>query len=167
MLPSDRAPRSGKAAPRRIVPPRPVRLRVAGSDLLLNGRFSNWVPVSVEQTDAQGGSVQVLVDVTSMAKDDRKSDAFTFESRDVRRVAPMTYSARGTLRAGRVERAIEVVLQTPASHTPFMMVTLGLPKNEFQTLWRQLYRKVPKPTKQDETELRATAWLREPEVAAA
>ena len=156
-----------RPAPRRKPAERPIHLHIAGGDLLLNGRFSNWVPVAVERPDADGGSMQLLVDVTSMAGRGKTTDAFSFTSRQVRSVAPLTYAAKGTLRAGRMERDLELVLQTPPSHTPFMMVTLGLPRDEFKALWRHVDRKLPRPNAKDESELRAIAWLREPTVAAA
>lgn len=164
-----------------------LRLTVVGADLLLSGRFEHWVPMAVDTSVPAEKSVQLLVDVTSSRQSADQStdeDALTLTARNVRKIAPLTYRLRGTLTADGVSQDVEAMLQTPQSHTPFCLLTLTLPSDEFAGLWSRVDAHTPRntngaarrtddgaPVAADEpnadNEMRARAWLRPPTIAAA
>jgi hypothetical protein len=145
---------------------RPISLEVAGAGVLFRGRFDHWDPVAVNTADGQR-AVQILVDVTGTAdrRGTGKRDLFSFSSRDVLAVSPGSYEATGTLTTGASRRTEKAVFATPAIHTPFFALTLKVDKNDLPRLWRSLqHRASAHPTGEP---MRARAWLRPPELAAA
>lgn len=153
-------------------PSRPVWLDISGGDLLLTGQFEQWLPVAMERPSPDSeGSVQLLVDVTSLTGSPgaRRSglETMSFVSHDVTATGPLTYSASGTLTAGRAHRDLKVILQTPGVHTPFCLLTFSLPAREYGALWRAFEARFTPEEDGTSREVRARAWLRVPEVAAA
>jgi hypothetical protein len=147
-----------------------IGLQVAGGDLLLRGRFSQWVPMVITnspQNDGAQATAQILFDVTSnrSAPPVRgEHDLFSFKASEVEALAPHTYRLKGQLRADGRARTVEAVLQTPAAHTPFCVVTFPIDRERFPGLWATLEERVSR-TGQDE--LRPFAWPRAPELASA
>ena len=147
-----------------------IGLEVAGSDLLLRGRFAHWAPLVISNPpDNDGGqaTAQILFDVTSnrsapLARGER--DLFRFNASEVSLLGPQTYRLKGQLRADGRSRTVEAVLQTPPAHTPFCVVTFPIDRQAFPGLWAALEERVART---GEGELRPFAWLRAPELASA
>lgn len=146
-----------------------IGIQVVGGDLLLRGRFAQWMPLVIAnapQNDAQA-TAQILFDVTSHrteASTKEDPDLFSFRATSVKRVAPQAYKVKGQLRSGGESRQVEAFLQSPAAHTPFFVITFPIEREGFAALWDTLEQRVARP---GQTELRPEAWLREPELAAA
>lgn len=150
---------------------RPVRLDIAGGDLLLRGTFEQWLPVAMERPGDGDGSVQLLVDVTSLKNAPGTAalgtDVLSFTAHDVKAVGPLTYAVNGKLTAGRAHKDLQIILQTPGLHTPFCLLTFSLPAREFAPLWRAFEARFAPADEGGTREVRARAWLRVPEVATA
>jgi hypothetical protein len=153
--------------------PTAIQLRLAGGDLLLSGRFEQWIPLVMENEQGEGGdqgTVRILFDVTSTAAAEAgrgDKNFFSFSSRTVKRLGPQAYSAKGTLRVGGASRALEVLLHSPVAHTPFFTLTVPIDKSRFGALWTEIERRIVDVAAHGETEMRPRAWLRAPVVAAA
>jgi len=149
-------------------PVQAIGLRIAGADLLLSGRFEQWVPLAVAESKSEG-AVQVLIDVTSTGRRSESPgrELFTFTSRDVESVAPQQYRAKGQLRADGVSRPAEALLHSPFGHTPFFIMTLPIDREHFPELWTAMEDRAAAAQGNDDKELRPRAWLRVPELAAA
>jgi hypothetical protein len=150
--------------------PESIGLQVAGSDLLLRGRFAQWTPMVISNppgdNDGQA-TAQILFDVTSnrsapLARG--QHDLFSFKATQVEALAPHTYRLKGQLRADGHSRTVEAVLQTPAAHTPFCVVTFPIDRDRFPGLWATLEERVARTGAGD---LRPFGWLRAPELASA
>lgn len=157
-------------APRPVIPP--VHLRIAGANLLLSGRFEQWVPLvmTAGQQGETEGAAQILVDVTSTARDQgraRPADLLTFRARSVEQTGPQVYQAKGTLNARGATGPATAVLQSPEGHTPFLLVTLSFDRERFGELWQGLEDRVLAGNEGGKSEVRPRAWLRAPELAAA
>lgn len=150
---------------------RPVRLDIAGGDLLLSGTFEQWLPVAMERPGDGDGSVQLLVDVTSLGNSPGAatlgSDVLAFAAHDVQQLGPLTYAVTGRITAGRASKDVQIILQTPGMHTPFCLLTFSLPGREFASLWRALEARFTPTDDNGTREVRARAWLRVPDIATA
>ena len=134
--------------------------------MLLAGRFEHWVPLALE-TGGKRNQAQVVFDVTSTGPaNDRGDEAFSFVSKKVRRVADGTYLAQGTMRRGEVQRASKAVVQAPAAHSPFAVVTFEIAEAVFPELWEELSARVANQ-EGSKAEVRPRAWLLTPLIAAA
>jgi hypothetical protein len=150
--------------------PESIGLQVAGSDLLLRGRFAQWAPMVISNPPVNDGgqaTAQILFDVTSnrsapLARGEH--DLFTFKASEVEALAPHTYRVKGQLRADGHARTVDAVLQTPEGHTPFCVMTFPIDRERFPSLWAALEERV---SRTGEGELRPLAWLRAPELASA
>jgi hypothetical protein len=145
--------------------PRFIDLSIKGEDLLLSGKFEHWVPMSLESGGKQN-EAQLLVDVTSHGPADDADAIFSFESKVVRRISAEAFLAKGTLRRGDVQRATEVVVQIPPTHSPFAAVTVHLDEPVFPEVWSELSARFATQGGA-ESEVRPRAWLLTPVVAAA
>ena len=151
-------------------PGQAITLRIAGADLLLSGRFEQWVPLAVAESNSEG-AVQLLVDVTSTPRGRRGDVAmpelFSFTSTEVEAVAAQQYRAKGRLKAGGVTRAAEALLHNPVGHNPFFIMTLPIDREHFPALWDHLEDRAAVAQGNVDKELRPQAWLRVPQLAAA
>src|SRR5262249_43096291 len=103
-----------------------IGLSIAGSQLMVNGRFDHWVPVAAEGAGTDEGAVQIFFDVTGMARAQDRDELFAFTASDVDRLGPFAYIAKGTATRGDTVEPMEVVVQTPPAHTPFLVVTFSI-----------------------------------------
>ena len=162
MTRQDAAPRTAPAA----TPARFIDLSIAGGDLLLSGKFQHWVPMALE-TGGKQSEAQVVFDVTSSGPaNDTGGEVFSFVSNKVRRIDEGTYLARGTLRRGGVSRASQATVQSPATHSPFAVVTFEVDEAAFPELWDELSARVASQEGSN-AEVRPQAWLLTPVLAAA
>jgi hypothetical protein len=150
----------------------PINLRIAGADLLLAGRFEQWVPLALAEGKGDGeATAQLLIDVTSTSRAQRKgdkqsADLLSFSATDVELVGPQSYRAKGKLRADGVTRPAEALLHNPAGHTPFLIMTLPIDRAHFAEVWSAFEDRAA-ATPAGDREMRPRAWLRAPELAAA
>jgi hypothetical protein len=149
-------------------PAQAIGLRIAGADLLLSGRFEQWVPLALAEGKEEG-AVQLLLDVTSTPRGRRNDgrELFSFSSTEVEAVAPQQYRAKGKLRSGGVTRAAEALLHSPVGHTPFFIMTLPIDRAHFPDLWTEMEDRAAAAQDSADKDLRPRAWLRVPELAAA
>jgi hypothetical protein len=145
----------------------PIRLQIAGADLLLSGRFDQWMPVALGESQEGPAVMQILFDVTSNGSARPASDLFSFKARSVEAVAQQSYRLKGTLQAGGSVGEVEALLQNPPGHTPFFMILFKLDRETFPELWAAVEERSEWAHTSGEKELRPRAWLREPKLAAA
>jgi hypothetical protein len=144
----------------------PIRLSLVGDELLVSGRFDHWMPVALEGGATGEGAAQIFFDVTGMAGPrDVDGELFSYTATDVRKIGTLAYAAKGTMKHGDEELAVEAVVQTPAAHTPFVVVTFTLPREKFPEVWEQLGAMAS--AQQDGVNMAPRAWLRAPTLAAA
>jgi hypothetical protein len=146
-----------------------IGLQVAGGDLLLRGRFAQWMPLVISNPPQDGGeaSAQILFDVTSNRSQPRSRsdrDLFSFVASAVEPLGPHAYRLKGQLRADGRAKTVEAVMQSPAAHTPFCVITFPVDRQRFPGMWAAFEERVART---DQPELRPFAWLRAPELAAA
>jgi hypothetical protein len=157
-------------APLPLPPAQPIRLGIAGADLLLAGRFEQWVPLVMADGASDESAVQLLVDVTSppgQGGPRPSADLFSFTAKKVEQVAPNAHRARGVLRANGHSRATEVLLHSPVGHTPFLLATFQIERSRFPELWEALEERALSAAASGTKEMRPRAWLRLPDLAAA
>jgi|SRR6185436_785712 len=146
--------------------PRFIDLSIRGDELLLEGKFEHWVPLSLE-SGGERGHAQVVFDVTSSGPaNDTGGELFSFVSSKVRRVADGTYLAQGTMQRGAVHRASKATVQAPAAHSPFAVVTFEVAEAAFPEVWDTLSTRLASQSGPD-AEVRPRAWLLSPVLAAA
>jgi hypothetical protein len=143
-----------------------IGLSIAGSELLVNGRFDHWVPVAAEGASADEGAVQIFFDVTGMARAQDRDDLFSFHASDVDRLGPFAYIAKGTVTRGDTIEPMEVVVQTPPAHTPFLVVTFSIDRKKFADVWEDLTATV-EARDAASSQIHPRAWLRAPTLATA
>jgi len=144
-----------------------IGLSIAGSDLMVNGRFDHWVPVAAEGASADEGAVQIFFDVTGMARPQDRDDLFVFQATDVDRLGPFAYIAKGTVTRGDTVEPMEVVVQTPPAHTPFLEVTFSIDRKKLPDVWEDLSAVVEARDSTSNSQLHPRAWLRPPTLATA
>ena len=119
------------------------------------------------ETGGKKSEAQVVFDVTSTGPaNDTGGEVFSFVSSKVRRVGDGAYLAKGTLRRGDVQRASNAMVQAPAAHSPFAVVTFQVDEGAFPELWEELTARVAAQDGSN-AEVRPRAWLLTPVVAAA
>jgi hypothetical protein len=139
---------------------------MAGEELMVSGRFDHWAPVALEGGATGEGAAQIFFDVTGMAGPrDVDEELFSYTAHDVRKIGTLAYSAKGTMKRGDEELAVDAVVQTPAAHTPFLVVTFSIPRDKFAEVWEQLGALAA--AQQDGINMAPRAWLRAPTLAAA
>ncbi len=149
---------------------KPIRLDIAGANLMIAGTFSQWVPLVMEGL-REDRAVQLLVDITSSKAGSETAAAntngllFAFAGSDVKRSA-QGHRVRGTLSYGTKTAASELLLQTPSAHTPFAVLSFDIPVG-FEGVWDNMARQAHQKAAEGQTEFRAWGWLRPPVVAAA
>ena len=160
-----------------------IGLRIAGADLLLSGRFGQWMPLVLADGSAVTGAApandsdsglataQVLFDVTSNRTAPRTTgaapvpgDLFSFTATDVESMGKQAYKLKGKLRAEGKTAEVEALLRSPKAHTPFFVIVFRFDQQRFPGLWSALEARVEDG---GAGELRPTAWLRPPDLAAA
>jgi hypothetical protein len=145
-----------------------IRLQIAGADLLLSGRFEHWMPVLLSTGDESAlAAVQILIDVTSNRSVRAERDLLAFKARSVEQVGAQAYKLKGSFSAGGVSREIEAVLQSPPGHTPFFVILFRIDPADFPGLWETFEERAARAEATGEEELRPSAWLKAPELAAA
>jgi hypothetical protein len=145
----------------------PIRLSLAGDELMVSGRFDHWAPLALEGGPTGDGAAQIFFDVTGMAGPrDLDDELFSYAAHGVQKIGTLAYAAKGVMKRGDVEIPVEAVVQTPAAHTPFLVVTFSIPRETFPELWDQLAAMV---AAQQDTSINMSprAWLRAPTLAAA
>jgi hypothetical protein len=144
-----------------------IGLSIAGSELMVNGRFDHWVPVAAEGAGPEEGAVQIFFDVTGMApSQEDRDELFAFHASDVDRLGPFAYIAKGTVRRGDATEPMEVVVQTPPAHTPFLVVTFSIDRKKFPEIWDGLTA-VAEDRDPNNSQIHPRAWLRPPTLASA
>jgi hypothetical protein len=144
-----------------------IGLAIAGSELMVNGRFDHWVPVAAEGAGVDEGAVQIFFDVTGMARPQDRENLFAFDALEVDRLGPFVYLAKGTVTRGDVVEPMEVVVQTPPAHTPFLVVTFSIDRKKFPDVWEDLNASVATRDGGASSQLHPRAWLRPPTLASA
>jgi hypothetical protein len=147
-----------------------IRLQIAGADLLLSGRFEQWMPVLLSTGDEGNlAAVQILFDVTSNRSVAARSqgELLSFKSKSVEAAGKQAYKVTGTLRAGAVSQEVEALLQNPPGHTPFFVILFRIDPEKFPGLWETLETRAAAVNDAGQEELRPRAWLRAPDLAAA
>jgi hypothetical protein len=146
-----------------------IRLSLNGDELMVSGRFDHWAPVALEGDAGQIGAAQIFFDVTGMAGPrlrDVDDELFSYTSHSVQRIGALAYAAKGTMKRGDVEQKVDAVVQAPAAHTPFVVITFSIPRDSFPEVWEQLSTIVA--GQQDGAiNMAPRAWLRPPTLAAA
>jgi hypothetical protein len=142
-----------------------IGLAIAGSELMVNGRFDHWVPVAAEGAGTDEGAVQIFFDVTGMARAQDREELFAFHASDVDRLGPFAYIAKGMVTSGEVKEPMEVVVQTPPAHTPFLVVTFSIDRRKFPEIWDTLTA-VVEGRDPSNSQLHPRAWLLPPTLAA-
>jgi hypothetical protein len=143
-----------------------IRLAIAGSDLMVNGRFDHWVPVAAEGGSPEEGAVQIFFDITGMARAQQPDELFSFQATDVDRLGPFAYVVKGTMTKGDTSEPMEAVVQTPPAHTPFLVVTFAIDRKVFPNVWEDLSAVVAARDEQT-SQIHPRAWLRAPTLATA
>jgi hypothetical protein len=146
--------------------PRVIRLAINSKQLMVAGRFDHWVPVAMEGNGAETAA-QVLFDVTGMAGRAEDEELFSFEATEVKRVGDLAFVAKGTLRQGETERTVDVVVQTPMAHTPFVALTFPLEQSAFPEIWADLAALVAGTRNDGQIQMTPRAWLTAPALATA
>jgi hypothetical protein len=167
-----------------------IALRIVGGDLLLAGRFGQWMPLVLSEgensaqiendehdknkakgdkpandVDPRLSTAQVLFDVTSnRTVKSNATDLFSFTASDVETVSNQAYKIKGKLRAHGQSADVEALLRSPAAHTPFFVIVFRFDRQKFAGLWSGLEDRIDGS---GQGELRPTAWLRAPDLAAA
>ena len=137
---------------------------------MIAGTFEQWVPLVMEGL-RDDRAVQLLVDITSSKTTAEPTAAnhngllFSFESHDIKRL-PVGHRVRGTLTLGAHSAPTEMLLQAPATHTPFAVLAFEVPEG-FETIWDAMSQRADDNAARGETEVRASGWLRAPAVATA
>jgi hypothetical protein len=85
----------------------------------------------------------------------------------VKRVGDLAFVAKGTLRQAETERAVDVVVQTPMAHTPFLALTIPLDQLAFPEIWADLAALVAGTRNDGQIQITPRAWLTAPALAAA
>jgi hypothetical protein len=149
---------------------RSIDLDVAGEDLMLKGRFSDWESGLALGPDLDQAGVRLAIDATSAASDPAEAPPLlAFSSRDVQPAGTGTYRAVGTLTGARGERPLEVMIETPIGHTPLFVLSFVAEKQDLGDGWHDLMQNViPFPTGgEGDAQRAARAWLVPPVLAAA
>jgi hypothetical protein len=114
------------------------------------------------------GAAQLFFDVTGMAGGprDTEEELFSYTAHDVQRIGALAFAAKGVMKHGDLEQRVDAVVQTPAAHTPFVVITFSIPRDSFPDVWEQLAAMVA--AQHDGTvNMAPRAWLRAPTLAAA
>jgi hypothetical protein len=145
-----------------------VELHLRGEDLVVEGRFDHWMPVSMESTEAEQGALQLLFDVTGVAPANANAPTdqlLSFTSGAVERVANGALVAAGVLRHGLDEVHAQALIQTPTAHTPFVAITLSFDRERMSELWDRFSALLAARSR--DAQLMPRAWPKEPMLAAA
>lgn len=137
-----------------------------GEDLLLSGKFGHWVPLSLDDGSGKLPEAQLVFDVTSVGPANDGGEVFSFVATEVEPLVAGAYLARGTLRRDDREQPAQAVLQAPATHSPFALVTFQIDPATFPELWSELEARVAND-QVPEGEVRPWAWPQAPTLAAA
>jgi hypothetical protein len=144
-----------------------IRLAIAGSELMVNGRFDHWVPVAAEGGNPEEGAVQIFFDVTGMARPQQlDEELFAFHASEVERLGPFAYIVKGTITKDDRSEPMEAVIQTPPAHTPFVVITFAFDRQKFPEIWGDLSAVVA-ARDEHSSQIHPRAWLRPPTLATA
>jgi hypothetical protein len=143
-----------------------IQLNIAGSELMVSGRFDHWVPVAAEGGTPEEGAVQIFFDVTGTARPQQRDVLFDFQAGLVERLGPFAYIVKGTMTKDDRSEPMEAVVQTPPAHTPFVVVTFSIDRKKFPEIWDDLSAVVAARDDQA-SQIHPRAWLRAPTLATA
>lgn len=136
--PAKTAPSEGRARS-------PIDLSIAGSDILLSGRFHRWQAAAFTDSDLDQLSVRMAVDVTSpdqlaqiYGAERAASSLLTFRSKHVERVQPLVYRASGELTTSAGKHPLEMVIEMPDGHTAFLALSFAARKDDLGDAWSEL-----------------------------
>jgi hypothetical protein len=138
------------AAPVVESPRPPIRLFVAGEDVMLAGRFDHWRAMALDESSPEQGGAQVLLDVTGTAPAGAE-ELFSFTARSVEGLGDSAYVAHGLMRRGEEERWTDAVIQAPAAHSPFVMITFTVDRTRLPEVWSRLAEHVGAPDEKSPT----------------
>jgi hypothetical protein len=148
---------------------RSIDLDVAGEDLMLKGRFSDWESGLALGPDLDQAGVRLAIDATSASSSAEAPPLLAFSSRDVQPAGTGAYRAVGTLTGARGERPLEVMIETPIGHTAMFVLSFVAEKQDLGDGWHDLMQNViPFPANgEGDAQRTARAWLVPPVLAAA
>jgi hypothetical protein len=150
---------------------RSIVLDVAGGDLLLRGRFSDWESGLSLGPDLDRVGVRLAVDATSVAAAQAEAPLLSFHSRSVESTGPGTFVARGAFSgAGAVvARPLEMTVETPPGHSALFVLSFSTEKDALGEAWPDLVENTGPlaGTAEGEPPRLARAWLTTPVLAAA
>jgi len=136
--PVNMAPAAGRARS-------PLDLSIAGSDILLSGRFHRWQAAAFTDSDLDQLSVRMAVDATSpdqlaeiYGANRGPASLLSFRSKEVERVQPLVYRASGELATSAGTRPIEMVIEMPDDHTAFFALSFKVGKDALGDAWSEL-----------------------------
>jgi hypothetical protein len=142
----------------------PISLKIAGADLLLNGRFDNWQTSLLRGADLDEAAVRLVVDVTSTNR--QGPELFSYRSTKVKSVGGGVYEVEGVLDAPTGSHPLSVLVESPPVHTAFLALSFLARRTELGDSWHQLVDTAASGSN-DPQELNAQAWVRTPVLAAA
>jgi polyisoprenoid-binding protein YceI len=148
---------------------RNIEVDIAGADLMLRGRFSDWESGLALGPDLDRVGVRVAVDATSARQGGDTARLFSFRSRRVEATDPGSYRAHGTFTGPGGSKPLEVVVETPPGHTPLFLLSFAAERSDFGEGWHDLIQNaVPFAGVADGEPARpAFGWLTPPVLAAA
>lgn len=138
-------PESAKQAPAAGRARSPIELKIAGSDILLSGRFHRWQAAAFTGSDLDQLSVRMAVDATSpdqlaeiYAADGAPAPLLSFRSKQVERVQPLVYRASGELSTSAGAHPLDIVIEMPDGHTSFFALSFAASKDALGEAWSEL-----------------------------
>jgi len=151
--------------------PRPsVGLDVAGANLMLRGRFSDWDSALTLGSNLDRVGLQLAVDATSASDDRSRPDLFSFHSRSVEAHRTRgNYTAHGVFTGPAGSKPMDVEVRTPPGHSALFLLSFTADKTDFGDGWSDLMEKTTpwQPPTEGEPARQAYAWLMRPVLAAA
>jgi hypothetical protein len=151
-----------------------IDLDIAGPDLLLSGRFSDWDAGVSMGPDLDQLQIRLAIDATSATTlDALRASAdepalFGFRGRDATPVSSGVYQVDGELSSPVGTRPLQVLVETPIQHSAVFLLSFQARKSDFGPAWTQLLSNVvPFAPREGTPAMPAHAWLTLPTLAAA
>lgn len=119
----------------------PINLSIHGEDVFLEGRFHRWQVATTVGHDLDELAINMAVDVTSpdqLTAPDARGDLFSFRATMLSELRPHAYMARGQLVTPAGERPFEMLVEVPAGHTAFLILSFVVRKDELGDGWKEL-----------------------------
>jgi polyisoprenoid-binding protein YceI len=148
-----------------------IDLDIAGQDLLLSGRFTDWESGVSMGPDLDQLQIRLAIDATSAtAGADRRSDPalFCFRGRDAALIGAGVYQIDGELTGAAGARPLQARVETPVEHSAVFLLSFQANKSDFGARWTELLSNVISfRPRHDGPSMPAHAWLTVPGLAAA